>query len=223
MVTKTRTPNHSRRHLLKDRAYAELKDRILRGDCEPGTFLSERQIVGWLRMSKTPIRAALEKLETEGLVRVSPQQGILVRELSIHDIADQFELRAALETYVVRHLAGRLTPDQAGQLEANLAAQERALREHELAPMVTLDAEFHILFSRFLGNREIIEVMERLRGKIHRVILRVNEQHPDRLAVSVAEHRGIASAVIDGDAALAARRVEEHLELGKQYLLSPRR
>ena len=95
MVTKTRNGTATGRNLLKDRAYTELKARILRGDCEPGTFLSERQIVGWLRMSKTPIRAALEKLETEGLVRVSPQQGILVREMSIHDIADQFEIRAA--------------------------------------------------------------------------------------------------------------------------------
>jgi DNA-binding GntR family transcriptional regulator len=222
MVTKVSKGNGLRRNLLKDRAYAELKDRILKGDFEPGTFLSERQIVGWLRMSKTPIRAALEKLEMEGLVRVSPQQGILVREMSIHDIADQFEIRAALETYVVRNLAGRLTPDQVAQLEANLAAQDRAIRENETSTMVTLDAEFHILFSRFLDNQEILRVMEQLREKIHRVILRVNAQHPERLPVGVAEHKGIAEAVIRGDAALAAQRVQEHLEFGKQYLLSPR-
>ena len=122
----------------------------------------------------------------------------------------------------MRYLAGRLTPDQAELVEANLAAQESALSEHDLGQIVTLDAEFHILYSRFLGNQEIIRAMEQLREKIHRVILRVNAEHPERLAVGVAEHRGIAQAVMVGDAALAVRRVEEHLEYGKQYLLSPR-
>jgi len=216
-------PANVRRNLLKDRAYADLKGRILNGDFEPGTFLSERQIVGWLQMSKTPIRAALEKLEAEGLVRVSPQQGILVREMSVHELADQFEIRAALETYVVRQLAGRLTPEQVSQLRANLAAQERSVRANDIRQIVQLDAEFHILFARFLGNEEILRVMEHLRGKIHRLILRVHNLNPDRHATSLGEHRGIAEAVIAGDAALAVRRLEEHLAIGQQYVLTPRR
>lgn len=218
-----RPPGTARRNLLKDRAYTELKGRIINGACEPGTFLSERQIVGWLQMSKTPIRAALEKLESEGLVRVSPQQGILVRELSIHELADQFEIRTALETYVARQLAGRLTPDQVAELRANLAAQGRSIRDQDIHQIVEMDAEFHILFARFLGNEEILRVMEQLRGKIHRVILRVHAQNPERHPASYAEHKAIAEAVITGDPTLAVRRVEEHLEYGKQYLLSPRR
>ncbi|OAI51364.1 hypothetical protein AYO44_00720 [Planctomycetaceae bacterium SCGC AG-212-F19] len=212
-----------RRNLLKDRAYAQLKGRILTGDFEPGTVLSERQIVGWLRMSKTPIRGALEKLEAEGLVRVSPQQGILVREQSIHELADQFELRMALETYVARQLAGRLTPKQVEELRANLAAQERSIRNQDIREIVEFDTEFHILFARFLGNEEILRAMEQLRGKINRVIIRVHAQNPERQGASLLEHQAIAEAVIGGDAALAVRRVEEHLEIGKQYLISPRR
>jgi len=211
------------RHLLKDRAYVELKDRILRGDFEPGTFLSERQIASWLAMSKTPIRAALEKLESEGFVTTSPQQGVLVRELSIHEIADQFEIRAALETFVARNVAGRVTAEQRVQLEDNLRAQKAALRDGAIRDTVQLDADFHILFCRFLGNREILKVMEQLRERIHRVILRVDTQNPDRLPASYTEHRAIADAVLRGDGAAAARAIEEHLEFGKQYLLSPRR
>src|SRR5262245_19915412 len=100
------------RGLLKERAYAEIKRRIVRGDYNAQTFLAERQLADGLGMSKTPVRAALERLEQEGLVTISPQQGIIVRDLSVHEIADQYEMRIALETYVARTVAGRLTPAQ---------------------------------------------------------------------------------------------------------------
>ena len=75
-------------------------------------------------MSKTPVKAALERLEVEGFITVSPQQGIVVRELSVHEIADLYEIRAALESYTLRAIAGRLTAEQVRRLRANLKAQE---------------------------------------------------------------------------------------------------
>jgi DNA-binding GntR family transcriptional regulator len=209
--------------LLKDRAYAELKRRILNGDFPPGSFLSERQIAVQLAMSKTPIRAAVGRLEAEGFLSISPQQGIVVRDLSVHEIADQFEIRAALEPFILRHLAGRLTPEQAARLEENLTAQRASALAHEAERIVELDSGFHMLLCEFHGNREIMRVMEHLRAKIHRVILRVNGQHPGRMLDSYEEHRGIAEAVLAGDAEEAARRMEQHLEYGKHSLLSPRR
>jgi DNA-binding GntR family transcriptional regulator len=209
--------------LLKERAYAGIKEGILSGTFAPGSFLSERQLAGRLGMSKTPIRAALERLELEGFVTTSPQQGILVRDLSVHDIADQYEIRLALETFVLRSLAGRLTPAQTERVRANLKAQKANCKACDVNRGVTLDADFHILFCEFLGNREILRVLGQLRDKMRRVIARVFELNPERMASSYDEHVGIAEAVFQGDAALAARRIEEHLEYGKQWLLSPRR
>ena len=85
--------------LLKEQAYAALKERILTGAFPSGELLSERQLVAELGgMSKTPIRAALERLEADGLVRISPQQGILVREISIREIVEIFDLRLIHDT-----------------------------------------------------------------------------------------------------------------------------
>jgi DNA-binding GntR family transcriptional regulator len=209
--------------LLKERAYAEIKQRILCGTFAAGTFLSERQLALQLGMSKTPVRAALERLQQEHFVTISPQQGIIVRDLSVHEIADQYEIRAALETYVVRAVAGRLTSGQVDRLRANLEAQEVDCRNCDVQRGVLLDTEFHTLFCEFLGNREILRVMGQLREKIHRVIAQVYKLNPGRAASSYEEHRAIADAVIQGDAAAAARLIEEHLECGKRYLLSPRR
>jgi DNA-binding GntR family transcriptional regulator len=209
--------------LLKERAYADIKQRILGGTYAAGTFLSERQLALQLGMSKTPIRAALERLAHEDFVTISPQQGIIVRDLSVHEIADQYEIRVALETYVARTVAGRLTPAQVDRLRANLEAQEANCRDCGVERSVLLDAEFHTLFCEFLGNREILRVMGQLRAKIHRVIAQVFRINPGRAASSYKEHLAIAEAVMQGDAATAVRRIEEHLELGKQHLLSPRR
>src|SRR5215510_9474028 len=94
------------RGLLKERAYEEIKRRLLNNDYPPRSFLAERQLAEQLGMSKTPVKAALERLEHEGFITVSPQQGIVVREMALHEIVDQYEIRTALETYIVRAVAG---------------------------------------------------------------------------------------------------------------------
>src|SRR5262245_27959269 len=96
------------RSFLKERAYERLKHGLLNNDYPPGTFLSERQLAENLGMSKTPVKAALERLESEGFITVSPQQGIVVRELSVSEIADLYEIRAALESFTLKSLAGKL-------------------------------------------------------------------------------------------------------------------
>ncbi len=213
----------SEKSLLKQRAYDELKQLIQDATFEPGAFLSERQLAAQLGMSKTPVKAALERLEAEGFVAVSPQQGIVVRDLSVHEIGDQFEIRLALETFVLRNLAGRLDSEQRADLQRNLVRQEHAAREGDLVATVRLDSEFHTMFCEFLGNQEILRVMLRLRERMHRVVTRVLEQRPDRLQSSYREHLAIAEAVLQGDADRAAAALEEHLNYGKQQLLSPRR
>lgn len=209
--------------LLKQRAYDKLKQQIQDDTFQPGAFLSERQLALGLGMSKTPVKAALERLEAEGFIAVSPQQGIVVLDVSVHEIADQFEIRQALESFVVRSVAGRLDSNQASQLRENLCLQQRAAESGDIATSVELDARFHELFCEFLGNREILRVMSHLRQKIHRVITRVFGQNLARLKSSLEEHHAIAEAVLNGSPDQAAVALEEHLRYGKQQLLSPRR
>jgi DNA-binding GntR family transcriptional regulator len=207
---------------MKEAAYAQIKKRILSGEFAQGRFLSERQLAVQLEMSQTPVRAALEKLQIEGLVAISPQQGIVVCEISVHDIADQFEIRETLEVLVARRLAGRLTPAQVGQLRENLDRQRQTILAGDIPGNIELDSAFHLLPCRFHGNREIIRAMEGLRDKIHRAIVRVLTRNPERLGQGYEEHVGIAEAVIRGDPREAERMIRKHLESGKAILLSPR-
>jgi DNA-binding GntR family transcriptional regulator len=207
------------RPLLQDRAYEELKELIQGGTYPPGTFLSERQLAGRLGMSKTPIKSALTRLDMEGFVAISPQQGILVRESSVQDILDLFDIREALETFVVRRLAGGLSPEQISRIRKNLQEQSQAAKAKDVDEATRLDTEFHTMICDMIGNREISLNLWRMREKLHRLISGNFRRVPQRMAESVKEHGGIATAMIRGQAALAAERVVKHLDVGRQLIL----
>src|SRR5207237_10535653 len=120
------------RRLLKDDAYELIKQLIQTHVFKPGTFLSERELAARLGMSKTPVRSALERLQTEGFVQIAPQQGAVVREPSLHELVDMIDLRIAVEPHVMRRLAGRLNPLQRQRLRENLKQQEWVIEAHDV-------------------------------------------------------------------------------------------
>jgi DNA-binding GntR family transcriptional regulator len=205
--------------LLKEQAYDELKRRILDDDYPSGSFLAERRLAEELGMSKTPVKAALERLELEGFITVSPQQGIVVRQFTVHEILDLYEIRIALETYTMRTIAGKLTKEQIARLRANLHALEQIRGDGNVPSAVALDAEFHILFTKLLGNHEIVRAMEHLRQKMHRVITKVFQLNPARIDSTYREHLDIADHVIAGNGSRASELVENHLDKGKRLIL----
>jgi DNA-binding GntR family transcriptional regulator len=210
------------RGLFKQRAYEEIKRLILADEIAPGSFIAERSLASRLEMSTTPVRSALERLEQEGLLSISPKQGAVVRAFSFREISELYEIRVALEPFVARNIAGRLTPAQIERLNANLDAQRQNLVHRDIALCVQLDEDFHTLFSEFLDNREIVRVMQSLRDKTHRIFHRVFALNPGRMDGSFKEHLAIAEAMIQGPPALAAERVATHLDVGRRMLLDPR-
>jgi len=218
----TKLSSKSNSHLLKEQAYTQIKKAILDGSLPPQTMLSERQIAIELGMSKTPIQAAISRLEMEGFVSISPQQGIFVRGLGVLEIADQYEIRLALESYIFKSLTGKLTPKQTSEVKNNLSLQEQNLIENNVENAVALDSEFHALFCNFLGNNEIIKTLENLRDKIRRVIFNVFQANPERMKRSYFEHVAIFNALLEGNQQKAKKTIQEHLELGKKVLLDPR-
>ena len=199
---------------LKQQAYAELKRLILVGELAAGAVLSVRQLAARLDMSRTPVHAAVERLESEGLVTLAPQQGVVVREMSVRDIANHYEIRQALEPFVVARLAGRLSAEQFESVHENQARHREALQRQQIVELIEVDVEFHQLLCRFHGNQEIILVMQQLCDKVQYAIRRIAEQFPRRLAESYNEHRAIVGALVDNNGPRAAELANEHLENG---------
>ena len=208
------------RVLLKDVALEQLKRLILDGTLKPGRFVSERELSGMLSMSKTPIRGALERLAAEGFVEILPQRGIMVLEMSLQEMVDHYDLRQALETFVVARLAGRLDREQLDQLHAELQRQATCVQKRDARGYIVADGDFHQRLCVFEGNQQIIDVMQLQRDKLSRVGEQISRRDPERMRISAAEHAGIVAALEEGNGPLAAQRVAEHLEDGKRFLIA---
>lgn len=217
---RTKNGKGAPRELFKDKAYDELRSRFDNHQYPPGTFLSERQLADELGMSKTPVKAALERLEIEGFITVSPQSGILVRELTLDELTEMYEIRLALEGFALRSMAGRLTKEQLGLLEANLAKYAQVENKAEsIRDAVALDAEFHQLPSSFLGNKFIVNTLQQFSVRIVQVINRVFTHLPSRVSQSLIEHSQIVDALRAGKGEIARELGERHLRIGHEVLI----
>ena len=204
---------------LKQRAYAELKRRILSGALPPGELLSERQLARSLKMSKTPVHAALERLEGDGLVIVTAQQGIVVRAISPQDIADHFEIREALETFVVARLAGQLTAEQVSSAEAEprRSPPRRAAGRHRGAHPAGLRVPPAPL--RVPRQRARSRVRwARFATRSYRVMHHISTRFPTRMSEALSEHEAIFSSLLSGDGPAASERMATHLRNGVQSI-----
>ncbi len=211
------------RSLLKEKAFEVIKKKIMDEEFPPGSFLAERKLALMLGMSKTPVKSALERLEMEGFVTISPQQCILVREIPVDEIADQYEIRTALETHVVRGLAKRITHSQAIALQCDLAQQREFSAAEDVTDWVNRDAAFHLLLVEQYGNQAILRTMLDLKNRMHRVISRVFRLQPLRPKESLEEHQSIVDAILAGKSDEAAALVTVHLRHGRDLVLAPRK
>jgi DNA-binding GntR family transcriptional regulator len=208
---------------LKDQAYLRIKTMILNEDVAPNGFLSERNLAAQLGMSKTPVRLAIARLEHEGFVRVSPQQGIVVVALSFDEILDFIDFRLALESFVVRSLSGNVSKEQLRAMQDNLSAHAKLIQKKgdQREAIVYADMAFHTLLATLLGNRQILDALERQQAMLYRVAMRILERYSMRTTESYAEHQLIVDAISKGKKAEAVKLIEGHILRIKTLLIGP--
>jgi DNA-binding GntR family transcriptional regulator len=207
---------------LKERAYTELLELLLSGELPAGTFVSERQLAARLGMSKTPIRVALERLDRDGFVEILPQRGVRLRELSEAEAVDHYDLRIALESWVIRRVAERATARDIRALERIVERQRKLLgprrRVDRVAVYLELDAAFHFTLAEIAGNAEILRAMRTQRDRLARVVSTLLDREPGWILTTAGEHEAIVAALRRGDADAAEREMVAHLERGKELL-----
>ncbi|QJD86512.1 GntR family transcriptional regulator [Cohnella herbarum] len=203
--------------LLKDIAYDQIKERILDERFEPGRFLSERELIELLEMSKTPIKSALTRLEAEGFVTVSSKQGIIINDLAINRIIDIYDLRTALESFNIQSILGKLNEEQSELLLANLRATEEIVKRLDVKAFGKADHEFHLLICRFTGNQEIYRVLLNYQDHLLRITLRHLRKDPNRMVGFLQDHVGIYESLKQGDESCVAK-MRDHLQHSKSKL-----
>ena len=145
----------------------DLRDRILRGMIAPGTHLQEIPLASELGVSRTPVRAALATLASEGLLEYAPKRGYTVRGFSIAEIASAHEVRANLEGMACRFAAERgVTAAEARELERILALGDAILakgrlHEEDRAPWTEMNDLFHSRLIEIADNRLLSDLIDR--------------------------------------------------------------
>jgi DNA-binding GntR family transcriptional regulator len=204
---------------LTDRIYQLLKENIVRHRLKPGARLLDQEIAESLNVSRTPVREALNRLGTEGLVEIIPRRGAFVINLSAKDMKDIYEVREVLEVLAVRLAVPRLSDEDILGLEETLEAFSNALDRKEHLTCFELDKEFHDRIVRLSGNAKLAEINTLLGGNIQTTRWR-HCQNDHRQQLSLQEHRAILDALIKRDVDLASELVSDHIRSVKKDLLT---
>lgn len=204
---------------LRERAYQAIKAGIVGGDWPGGAFLSERSLGEQLGMSQTPIRSALDRLEAMGLVRLVPNQGFVVQEISLKQIMDIYELRLSLETYAARQLTGKMDSAFFAGLDVIIQRQEEAVEAGAIPRYVELDRRFHEAIVAGLDNEEYAGAMSRIQDKFLMAVRTTFYRNKLRLRSSLDEHRLIRDALAGSDPSAAEELVRQHIQFVEQVML----
>jgi DNA-binding GntR family transcriptional regulator len=189
-----------------------LREDILSGELAAGTVLSEVALADSFGVSRGPVREALGRLASEGLVTITPRRGAIVTELSAHEFVEAYQVREALETFAIRLSVPRLTePDLDRLRELHEEMVEHAQRG-EVNAFFDANAAFHDTFVTASGNDKLNEIYRLLMDQMGRYLPRSLELR-GTLEKSIAEHSAILEAVEAADAERAARLLADHIEV----------
>jgi DNA-binding GntR family transcriptional regulator len=209
--TRVSQPPPAPRELLADRAYAELRDRIVTLRIAPGEPIDEDALGVELGIGRTPVREAIKRLALENLVTVFPRRGTFASEINITDLADISDVRVQLEGHAAYRAAQRLTKDQRAELEALLEALAHSQGSDDTAALMALDAAVHRFIHRCAGNPYLEETLGRYLNLSLRIWHLVLDRLP-HLFARVHEHDDLLHAIASGDPGRARAVVAEHIE-----------
>jgi DNA-binding GntR family transcriptional regulator len=153
----------------------------------------------------------LGRLRDDRLIEILPQRGTFVSRISPQAVSDAQFIRESLETAAVRRAAELAGDTDIAEMEANLAAQQRADQARDLDTFYVLDDGFHRALCDLSGHPAVWAVSNRAKAHLNRVRM-LSLGAPDYLSEMIDEHRQVLSAVAEHDADLAEERLRHHLQ-----------
>jgi DNA-binding GntR family transcriptional regulator len=196
-------------------AYERLLDMMLAGNLPAGTVLQERRLADSLKISRTPVREALGRLEFEGLVTRRFNRLQTVRQLSIDEFVDILNVRKVLELEAGTLAAGRVDPARAK--ETRDAVRELQRSEHPtVARQWNVDEMVHGLICETSGNSLLADMARDLRRRTHMFDMR---RIPNRFHESQEEHLEIIDSVCKGEVERARSALANHIDNVKRSIV----
>jgi DNA-binding GntR family transcriptional regulator len=200
-----------REHSLATLAQQELERRIISGEIAAGTKLNEVEVASALGVSRGPVREAFSALSQAGLVRVEKNRGVFVRQVSLEEANEFYEVRAALEGLIGKLAARRIAIDEIEQLRAVVRRMHMTQKSRRADEYFVLNVEFHDLLARAARNNALLA---NYRGVVNQLDLyrrATISRGQENIPLSTQEHEAIVEAVAARDEQRAEALLTEHV------------
>lgn len=204
-------------------AYEQIRKAILLKKLLPGQRLTEQWLGENLKMSRTPVRAALKKLEEERLVEMIANRGAFVYKPDMKEIKDVFDVRILLESYAAKTAANSIEKMDLEKLYLLLEEEKKAYRDKDFERFIQVNSDIHLVPSLVTGNKVLIQQVSSLINWSNCYIILKDpfyERSVDT-AINVPEHRNIVKALEAMDGKLAEKAVKKHLQTTLKSLDDP--
>lgn len=199
---------------LKEHVYHQLKERLITCKYTPGTVINEAQLTAEFKLSRTPIREALHRLEQDGLVQIMPKKGIHITDVTIQDVLSVFQTRTVIEPLALKMSAPFLVQKDLEDLLELFSHDEPNLEK-----AFWQDMEMHAYLVNRCGNPFIIDMMKKVFSCSCRISI-LSNQTSQKIGNARVEHRRILEELITGRVDSAAELLRQHLETCKNYSLN---
>jgi DNA-binding GntR family transcriptional regulator len=198
---------------------SQLRQAIVEGRLAPGQTLTQKKLAEGYKVSRQPVRQALEVLASEGLTVRLANGGAMVAPLELDFVRDLYEVRAQLEVLAIERASTSITKAELAQLMRLIQGAKQSLERKDVAKLIGLDQRFHQLIYKASGNRVLQETLERYwsqLGRVMRAVLLIPEYPPEVWH----QHVGILNALKDHDNKRAAKLMKDHIISAMQLLLN---
>lgn len=204
---------------LRDLVFESLKEAILLQQLHPGERLIELELAEELGVSRTPVREAIRRLEQEGLVVMLPRKGAYVAGISLKDIHEVYEIRAALEALALELAAKYITAEELEELKRQVHQEEVMTESNRLNEIIFIDSSFHDLIYQYARNSRLTQFVEILQEQFKR-FRSLPLGNSARSNTALEEHQQIVEALACHDSVRAAKLAREHIANAENALIS---
>lgn len=203
---------------LSEVIFDTLREAIIAGELKPGERLMEVQLAEKMGVSRTPVREAIRKLELEDLVNMVPRKGAHVADLSVKDIMDALEVRAALDGLATSLAALRITDDELKELKQVQMQFVNYVEKSNLNGSVKKDVELHDIIYKSSRNDKLIQITNNLREQVQRFRVVYLKDFSSTMEI-IKEHVEIIDAISQRNPEAALKVAQRHIKNQQETII----
>lgn len=204
---------------LRDIVFQKLRESIITGQLKPGDRLMEIKLANAMGVSRTPVREAIRKLQSEGLVIMNARRGAVVAPINEQDMREILEIRKALESLACQLVAVKATKENIEELRSINNVMRKAIDDGDISTITEQDVCFHETITELAANNHLASMLDQIKEHLYRYRLEFIKELKNKYVLA-EEHDKIIDAIESKNPKTAGREIEKHIELQERYIIN---